>query len=272
MTARMPWIKLYTEFLDDPKVSELKPAEQLLFVKLLLFAGECDQSGLIGDGEGGYSMSKMAWRLRIPVSDLRHAVSRLLSLGLVDERDGGLFVTAFSARQGRPQAEQRQMWRERQQRKRHPAEAVTRDSPVTHAPREEKRREEERSVSASAQDSPMRGPRALGVPRPHPAIQAVKDETGQWPKSAARAEIENLVGRQPTELQLWRDIVHEWVVRGWNASNFRGMLECFTRKEVPTPKTQAADGKMTDVEWLERLRSGTLPQEERFVPAYMRAD
>jgi hypothetical protein len=50
------------------------------------------------------------------------------------------------------------------------------------------------------------------------------------------------------------------------------MLECFTRKEVPAPKVQGASGKLTDVEWLERLRSGTLPQEERFIPAYMRAD
>lgn len=245
--TQMPWIKLYTELLDDPKVSELKLSEQMVFVKLLLFAGECDCEGLIGDAEGGYSMSKIAWRLRIPAADLRHAVAKLLSLGLVEEREGGLLVPAFTARQGRPQAERQQMWRERQQRKRHPEEAVTHVSPVTPRPRGEERREEksrgEKTEGAAAR------PRGTH-PEPHPAIVVFREEAGLYPKRSMKRDIEDAVGSTEEGLALWREVVHSWIARGYKPTNIEGPLQWFKAGGVP----ERGNGKALEPKGFQAIR------------------
>lgn len=225
-TTQMPWIKLYTELLDDPKVSELKLAEQMIFVKLLLFAGECDREGLLGDDEGGYSMSKIAWRLRIPVADLRHAASRLLSLGLIEELAGGLVIPAFTARQGRPQSERQQMWRDAQHRRRHGEEAVTPESSMTPRPREEKRRGEveERREGAAARKT---------HPQAHPAVAVFREEAGLYPKRSMKRDIEDAVGSSEESLALWREVVHVWIARGYKPTNIEGPLQWFKSGGVP---------------------------------------
>jgi hypothetical protein len=70
-----------------------------------------------------------------------------------------------------------------------------------------------------------------------------REETQRYPKKATQPEIENLVGRREDELALWRRIVHEWVAVGWNPVNVRGMLDCFTRQEIPGTRGKQAEPK-----------------------------
>ena len=147
-SSGMPWIKLYNEFLDDPKVGRLTPGQQLLFVKLLLVAGECDAEGLLSNGDDPLTFDDIAWRLRFDVDLLTEHWQALESAGLVETQDdGSLLIVKFAERQGRPQSEKREQWRQRQQRKRDGVteeESVTRDTCVSHAPRVEESRGEER--------------------------------------------------------------------------------------------------------------------------------
>jgi hypothetical protein len=127
MKTSMPWIKLYTEMLDDPKIGRLQDSEKWRFVQLILYAGEVDEEGYLPA-----NLVDVAWRLRLDMITLQTDLRTFEQAGLVhfDEDAGRWCVSKFSERQGRTQAEQREMWKTRQQRRRE--KIVTGDSPVTH--------------------------------------------------------------------------------------------------------------------------------------------
>ncbi len=164
MTSSMPWIKLYTDILDDTKIGRLDAATKWRFVALCVLAGECDAEGYLVNGDESLTVDDMAWRLRENTEELGTALAALESIGLLTRDDDGTwFVTSFSKRQGRPQYEKRKQWRERKQRQREreqeeeetgteqeqdvTPENVTRDTPVTPGPREEKSKSKRESKS-----------------------------------------------------------------------------------------------------------------------------
>lgn len=157
--SSMPWIKLYTEMLDDPKIGRLADAIKWRFVSLVLLAGECDQDGAFITGQHMMSIDDIAWRLRITREQCETELEALLQCGVL-ELDGDVYyLPKFSDRQGRPQSEKREQWRERKQRQRESQktqESVTRDSRVIHAPRVEKSREEKNREEKSSADKPRK--------------------------------------------------------------------------------------------------------------------
>ena len=154
MASGMPWVKLYTEFLDDPKVGFLDELAQLLLVKLFLLAGECDAEGYLANGEELLTKEHVAWRLRIPGQEFCQRWAALEDKGFVaEEDDGALLIVKFQDRQGRSQSEKREQWRNRKRKQREtvdgqPQESdechagITGDTNENHAPRVEKSREE----------------------------------------------------------------------------------------------------------------------------------
>jgi len=142
MTTSMPWIKLYTEMLDDPKIGLLSVELRWRFVELLLLAGECDEDGLLLISEKPMTVPDMAWRLRADEQVLGTELEELQQAGLIDFKDSTWYIVKFSERQGRPQKEKREQWREAQQRHRDKADDVIDDTSISHAPREEEIREE----------------------------------------------------------------------------------------------------------------------------------
>ena len=166
----MPWIKLYSEILDDPKIGRLPDATKWRFVQILLVAGECDAEGYLVNGEEMLGISDLAWRLRVDENVLREDFDILEKAGLIADDGGAWLVVNFSKRQGRSQSEKREMWRERKQRQRErdraedeepitgddeiPQESVTGDSQENHAPRVEKSREEKEEEKKNGADAP----------------------------------------------------------------------------------------------------------------------
>jgi len=149
----MPWIKLYTEMLDDPKLGRLSGYVKWHFVALCLMAGECDSEGYLVNGDCPLTSRDIAWRLRD--EEIIGSLDLLSEYGLMaQDDDGSWFVVNFSKRQGRSQSEKRRLWRERKQRQRDTEqdtescpEDVTRDNCENHAgvtPLEESREEESR--------------------------------------------------------------------------------------------------------------------------------
>jgi len=140
----MPWIKLYTEILDEPKLGRLSDALKWRFVQLCLLAGECDAEGYLVSGTEAMPEDDIAWRLRLDVNELQKSLAELEGVGLVElDRDGDIwFVKNFSKRQGRSQSEKRKAWRERKQRQRDNETDVTEESRVTPGPRVEQSRTE----------------------------------------------------------------------------------------------------------------------------------
>lgn len=150
----MPWVKLYTEMLDDPKLSSLTPGGKWLFVELILLAGECDQDGLIL-----MDFKKIAWRLREDYDNLKAGLWVLGQEHLIEydeTKEDSIFIPAFSKRQDRPQSVKRQQWNDAQKRHRSKQNSVINDNDMSHVGiiltegEREEEEEEEREEESSA--------------------------------------------------------------------------------------------------------------------------
>ena len=103
--ASMPWIKLYTEMLDDPKLGRLDAATKWHFVSLCLLAGECDSNGYLVNGKAALTVGDIAWRMRESPETMMASMEALHDVGVLRcEDDGTWYVVNFEKRQGRPQS------------------------------------------------------------------------------------------------------------------------------------------------------------------------
>lgn len=107
----MPWVKAYTEMLDDTKLLRLNDACCWRFMQLILLAGVCDAEGLLTTGTGPMSLDDIAVRLRVRTARLAPQMDALVNVGLVENTPHGYRVCKFSERQGRKQSEKREQWR-----------------------------------------------------------------------------------------------------------------------------------------------------------------
>lgn len=159
--SSMPWVKIYTDILDDPKLGRLPELTRWRFVQLVLIAGECDAEGLLVSGDKALTEQDIAWRLRVRSPLLHRDLIKLIGVGVIEKTDQGYRVCKFAQRQGRKQSEKREMWRVRQQRRRDNTKeedvthaGVTRDTNDRHASRVE---EEEEKRKHSGADAPGAG-------------------------------------------------------------------------------------------------------------------
>ena len=154
--TKMPWVKLYTETIDDVKVGRLTDAQKWRFISLILLAGECDAAGTLVTGDSPMTPSDIAWRLRCDTQTLDIDLQRLIEVGLVTIENDTVTVAKFAERQGPTQEEKRKQWRERQNRRRERAvkPIVTSDSRVTPANVTpiEKEKEEEKDIEEITQN------------------------------------------------------------------------------------------------------------------------
>ncbi len=126
--AGMPWVKLYTEILDDIKINRLTDDQKWRFIQLILMAAECDAEGALVTGDTPVTHEDVCFRLRCDAPKLKKDIEKLVAVGLVSIEDGIIVIANFTDRQGPTQEEKRKKWRERQRKRR---ERVTKESPVT---------------------------------------------------------------------------------------------------------------------------------------------
>lgn len=164
----MPWVKMYIDFLDDPKIGRLSDRQKLRFMQLILIAGECDMDGMLVNGDTALKTEDIAWRIRADEKHVFDDIAALHAAGLVDISEA-INVVNFSKRQGRSQEERRAQWRESKRRVRgnphdvhNGVQQESNESPVgvqlLEESREDKIREEER-----------RGESGASAPAPPPA-------------------------------------------------------------------------------------------------------
>ena len=249
MSSSMPWVKIYTEMIDDPKIGRLNDATKWRFVSLVLLAGECDQDGALISGNESMSVTDIAWRLRVTREQCETEIKPLVDCGILAEDDGLYFIPKFSDRQGRPQSEKRAMWRERQSRLREQKEtpeSVTRDSPVTHASRVDKSREEKRRVEKSREENAA----DAALPR---AVQTYIDAGGKFnpgtladgttKKANAYRVITETVTDDDDSIAFWRRVVEAYCAQ-WSSKSYTIMLsEYYSQGRVPgQPKSNNGNG------------------------------
>ena len=90
----MSWFRMYPELLHDPKVQQLPPSLFKFWVNLLCIVNEHSRdTGELPPAE------KIAFAARMRPARSQSAVSSLAERGLIDARDGSLFLHGWASRQ-----------------------------------------------------------------------------------------------------------------------------------------------------------------------------
>lgn len=122
----LPWIKMWLEALDDPKLTRLSLAERGAWWGLLKLAGKCDAGGKIVSGESGLDVDEIADALHIKTSDDRQALESMIDKmekrGSLKWNNNTLAVVHWEERQrippsARPEAIADRVRRHRERRK-----------------------------------------------------------------------------------------------------------------------------------------------------------
>jgi DnaD/phage-associated family protein len=143
--AGMPWVKIYTEILDDVKLSRLTDSQRWRFIQFVIMAAEGDAGGQLVTGDIPMTHEGITWRLRCDPQILETDIKRLIDLGLIEESGGVISVPKFAERQGPTQAAKREQWKLRQEKHRIKIKdaIVTSESRVSHDTEEEKKKSRE---------------------------------------------------------------------------------------------------------------------------------
>lgn len=232
-SSPMPWIKLYTEFLNDRKIAKLDDIVKLRFIQLMLLAGECDAEGWLIDSAGILTYDDIAWRLRVDPVKLSVEIKVLIDAGIISvAEDGTLCVVNFSKRQDRPQSVKRQEWRERQRKHRDQPDSqddvtpiVTRDTQVSNASREEeeeskskRRGEKEKNTSTSTGKLIKLYEENIGALTKlltDKLMLWVEDYPGEWFEPAFQIACEN----NKRNLAYVEAILKRWKIDGFKTDN-----------------------------------------------------
>ena len=90
----MPWLKLHTHYLDDPKLGSLPEAVQARYFKLYMLARQCDAAGVIT-----HSPEEIAWKLHISLDELEQTFLQLEKSEMFRNNGKGPEIPAFMLEQ-----------------------------------------------------------------------------------------------------------------------------------------------------------------------------
>ena len=275
------WVKLYTTIVNDPDIAMLSLAERGLWMMLLALAGQLDHRDE-QDLETGQldTPDRVAWYLRIDLDELRALLVKFAHLGMVENRDGVLFIPKYPKRQACPPSDRNEAVRERVRHHRRqvtPAPAdvtplhAASNEPVTHLEKNredtdtEERREEVEVETAGARELRMHGP----LPTP-PPIVVFRDLTKSCPAPGtpmweAIANLPHSNGHMET----WRKVIQEWMLRGFKTRNIAGMLDWFhngipPRGPAVTKSGSARKGTGVNIATDPDIRTAIRRTEERW--------
>jgi len=74
-----------------------------------------------------------------------------------------------------------------------------------------------------------------------PAVAAFRSASYRYPPRAVWPDIVKAVGSKREDVERWKQVVHAWVIVGWNKMDVGGMLEYYMRNEIPKPGRRRRD-------------------------------
>lgn len=100
-TGRRTWIKLHTHGILHGSVSyQLSEAEQIIWVKLLCMAGECNRDGQISDNDSRpYPHDFIAHELHTEMELLESTIKKCTEEGRITENESGMHITNWTVYQ-----------------------------------------------------------------------------------------------------------------------------------------------------------------------------
>lgn len=116
----LPWIKMWLEALDDPKLTRLSLAERGAWWGILALAGKCNAEGKILSGGAGLDMDEIADALHIKTDEDRQAlesmIAKMVDRGSLGWNEHTLTVAHWEERQRIPPSLRPEMVAERVRR------------------------------------------------------------------------------------------------------------------------------------------------------------
>ena len=111
------WVKLYTEIIEDPDQGSLTLAERGVWSLFLALCGRLDDRDDSGNETGRLDTTeRIAWYLRCDAAEIESASAAFVERGMVEAREGVLYLPHYAARQQRKPSAQPQAIRERVRR------------------------------------------------------------------------------------------------------------------------------------------------------------
>jgi hypothetical protein len=232
------WIKLYTEILDDLKVSRLPNESQLLMYKLFLLAGKIDKQGVLPD-----STKDIAFLLRHNQAWIEKNIKPLINAGIVTNSTGYV-ITNFAERQApvtdAERSKQHRVTKNVTNASRNRHETVTNRDVDTDTDTEKKRIDTDGREAKSADADA----------HPNALIQAFKNITGRYPpKNTWLILTEKLTPHCDLEYldEPYLGLIYDaWIAHGHNKTNYAGMLDWYISKSFS--KQEAQRSHLTEVE------------------------
>ena len=125
-----PWLKLWVEWIHDPKILHLTLAEKGAWSLLLSLAQQCDAEGHLSISEGNpMTVDDIAMCLHIVDEDERASLESMMTKmekrGSLTRNAGSLYIVNFQKRQRLAPSDQKEAVRERQRRFREKQRAKT---------------------------------------------------------------------------------------------------------------------------------------------------
>jgi hypothetical protein len=174
----MPWVKVHTRLLDDPRFGRLPDATKARYFMLTMLAGRLDAGGVFYKNGEPLSLEEIAWALHSDVATIQTDLDLLTGCGLMIVNGNGPELTRFMDEQGPSQEEKRAAWRARQNK--HRGVTVTCDTPVNNA---HKSQESDSESDKESESEDSQSVESTGTDRPV--------QTSTW---MSKAEIINFVG------------------------------------------------------------------------------
>ncbi len=293
------WVKLDDQFSDHPKVIEAGPLASWLYVCGLTYAARYLTDGYIPAGQ----VRKLA-----DVDNAAELAAKLVDVGLWESIDGGYLIHDYleynpnredvmATREARAEAGARG-GRRKAAASKTPSKSASKTpancqanaiakskqkstpspspspSPSSAQFDSDREGEEESRVSTPAKAPPIPEPwpdepAGKVMAADHP-IYVYHEVTNRYPSKAQA----NAMTEQVNDIELWRECVKAWALRGYNTGNVAGMLDWYNKGGEPGNGKQPArqqddlDARRRDYE---KYTAYTEPSEEERDAARLRA-
>ena len=236
-----PWFRLYSaDLLSDRKLLRIARACQVpmaivrgVWLTLLAMANDSPERGclLISDGIP-VTEEEIRCELGLDPATFEALLSEMEALNMI-ARGECIVVTKFVERNppsdSSTERVQRYRARKRREQQRKPVTETLPEQPgnaIEGDLEEEGEEEEETEGEQSALRAPPPG-------APHPAISLYEQATDRSvPNDSWRQRIQETVGLDPPQLELWSTVLDSWIGHGWNPANLDGLLDCFQKGGV----------------------------------------
>lgn len=122
MPRYKPWLKMWVEWIHDPKMDRLTQAEVGAWWGLVTLAHVVDDGGALSLGRAPLTLEEIMGTLKVrPGEDqaaFRSMVDKMTKWGSLDYRDGALFVVHYQERQDLAASDTKEAMRQRQRDRR----------------------------------------------------------------------------------------------------------------------------------------------------------